>query len=409
LNPFLDSLQPYPFERLRTLVRGIEPASAYPPIAMSIGEPRHASPACVREALLANLDGLSSYPPTAGGPAIRAAIATWVAGRYRLDGIDPDSQVLPVNGSKEAIFSIAHALVAPANGQDRPCVLMPNPCYQVYEGAAILSGAEPRYYLQPASDGFRPDWGAVPEAVWRRTQLVYVCSPGNPTGSVLRRDDWIELFDLADRHGFAIASDECYSEIHFDDANPPEGALGAARAAGRHDWRNLLVFSSLSKRSSVPGLRSGFVAGDARLIERFRLYRTYSGGAMSATVQAASVAAWQDEVHVAENRALYRAKFDAVLPILSPVLPVTRPEGGFFLWAAVPGGDDQAFARDLFAQYNVLVLPGSFLGRSVEGVNPGAGFVRMALVAGLDACSEAATRIREFLSQSPPAPQPPPR
>jgi N-succinyldiaminopimelate aminotransferase len=397
VNPFLEELQPYPFERLRGLISGVTPPAGLSPIAMSIGEPRHPAPACVREALVSNLDGLSSYPPTAGSPALRQAIADWLAGRYRLAGVDPDTQVLPANGSKEAIFSIAHALVGHQAGQPRPCVLMPNPCYQVYEGAALLAGAEPHYYVQPASAGFRPDWRAVPDDVWRRTQLVYVCSPGNPSGSVLHRDDWLALFELSDRHGFAIAADECYSEIHFDDDNPPEGALGAARAAGRTDWRNLLVFSSLSKRSSVPGLRSGFVAGDARLIDRFRLYRTYSGGAMSATIQAASVAAWRDEAHVAENRALYRAKFEAVLPILGPALGVSRPDGGFFLWAAVPGGDDQAFARDLHAQYNVLVLPGSFLGRRVAGANPGAGFVRIALVESLAACTEAANRIRAFL------------
>jgi N-succinyldiaminopimelate aminotransferase len=404
LNPYLTSLQPYPFERLRTLLAGVTPSPAHAPIAMSIGEPRHPAPPRVRQALVDSLDGLSSYPPTAGSPALRKAIADWLVRRHGLEGVHADKQVLPVNGSKEALFSIAHALVGRADGAPKPCVLMPNPCYQVYEGAALLCGAEPHYYPQVAADGFRPDWDAVPEDAWRRMQLVYVCSPGNPTGSVLGRDDWLALFERADRHGFAIASDECYSEIHFDDAHPPLGALAVAQQAGRLDWRNLLVFSSLSKRSSVPGLRSGFVAGDAALIERFRLYRTYNGGAMSATVQAASVAAWQDEAHVVDNRALYRQKYDAVLPILGPALGATRPDGGFFLWVEVPGGDDEAFARDLYAQYNVLVLPGSYLGRRPAGrdgqPNPGAGYVRIALVEPLDACIEASRRIREFVRRA---------
>jgi N-succinyldiaminopimelate aminotransferase len=400
LNRFLEQLQPYPFERLRALLADVVPSPRHGAISMSIGEPRHTAPQRIRDAIGASLDGLSSYPPTAGGDALRRAIADWLRARHGLERFDAATEVLPVNGSKEALFAIAQVLVDPPGAGETGCVMLPNPCYQVYEGAALLSGAEPCYIAQSPDNGFRPDWDAVPESTWRRTRLVYVCSPGNPTGTVLGREEWERLFALSDRHGFAIASDECYSEIHFDDAAPPLGALAVAQALGRTDWRRLLVFSSLSKRSSVPGLRSGFVAGDRGLLARFLLYRTYNGGAMSATVQAASVAAWCDESHVVENRALYRAKFDAVLPILGPVLETGRPEGGFFLWARVPGGDDAAFVRDLYAQYNVLLLPGSFLGRSVAGSNPGAGFVRIALVDGLEACVEAATRIRHFVTSS---------
>jgi N-succinyldiaminopimelate aminotransferase len=401
LNRLLNLLQPYPFERLRSLLDGVSPSSRHAPISMSIGEPRHPAPQLVKDAMVANLGGLSTYPPTAGGADLREAIADWLRRRHRLEHIDPATEVLPVNGSKEALFSVAQVLVDAPPGAAPPCVLLPNPCYQVYEGAALLAGAQACYVEQAPGNGFRPDWDAVSPEVWRRTRLVYVNSPGNPTGNVLGRADWQRLFELSDRHGFTIASDECYSEIHFDDDAPPEGALAAARALGRTDWRRLLVFSSLSKRSSVPGLRSGFVAGDAALISAFVRYRTYNGGAMSATVQAASAAAWRDESHVHANRALYRAKFAAVLPILSPVLDTALPGGGFFLWARVPGGDDPAFARDLYAQYNVLVLPGSFLGRSVAGRNPGAGFVRIALVDGLQACTEAASRIREFVAAHP--------
>ena len=406
MNSFLDELPPYPFERLRALVRGVDPPAGLRPISMSIGEPKHPSPACVRDALVAALDGLSAYPPTAGGAALREAIAGWLRSRYRLDRIDPATQVLPVNGSKEALFSVAQLVVDPRQAGPRPVVLLPNPCYQVYEGAALLAGAEPRYVEQGPDNGFEPDWDAVPADVWPRVRLVYVCSPGNPTGSVLSRERWRTLFELSARHGFVIASDECYSEIYPDDAEPPEGALEAAQALGLGDFARLLVFSSLSKRSSVPGLRSGFVAGDASLLARFLLLRSYSGGAMSLTVQAASVAAWNDEVHVADNRRRYREKFAAVLPRLSDVLEVRPPQGGFFLWAGVPGGDDRAFARDLHGQYNVLVLPGSFLAREVAGRNPGSGFVRLALVDGLEACVEAADRIRAFATRTPLRPQP---
>ena len=400
MNHFLDALQPYPFERLRALLKGVEGSPAHQPIAMSIGEPRHSAPTCIREATLAALDGLSSYPPTAGGPALRNAIAAWLQARHGLTRIDPATQVLPVNGSKEALFSFAQAVVDTRRDSAPPLVLLPNPCYQVYEGAALLAGAEPVYVEQGPANGFDLDWDSVPAELWPRVQLVYVCSPGNPTGTVLTRARWARLFELSARHGFVIASDECYSEIFPDESAPPESALSAAQALGLDGFPRLMVFSSLSKRSSAPGLRSGFVAGDAALINRFLLLRSYNGGAMSQTVQAASVAAWQDEAHVVENRRLYRAKFEAVLPILSGPFDLRAPEGGFFLWARVPGGDDIAFARDLYAQYNVLVLPGSYLARTIGGRNPGAGFIRIALVDSVEICTEAAHRIRAFVDRA---------
>ena len=399
MNHILSTLPPYPFERLRGLLKGVTADARHAPISMSIGEPKHPAPTLVREALVQALDGLSVYPPTAGGEPIRRAVAQWLQRRYGLPSIDPLRQVLPVNGSKEALYAIAQVAIDVREGEPRPVVLLPNPCYQVYEGAALLAGAEPYYVNQGPQTNFALDWDAVPQDIWPRVQLVYVCSPGNPAGAVVSQEQWAMLFERSARHGFIIAADECYSEIYPDDAAPPVGALQAAHAVGLTDFARLLVFSSLSKRSSLPGLRSGFVAGDAQLIERFLLLRTYNGGAMSLTVQAASTAAWGDEAHVIDNRRLYRAKFDAVVPVLSQVLQVRAPDGGFFLWAGVPGGDDTAFVRDLYAQYNVLLLPGSFLARTVQGVNPGAGFVRIALVDRLEACLEAAERIRAFASR----------
>lgn len=399
MNHILSTLPPYPFERLRGLLKGVTADARHAPISMSIGEPKHPAPTLVREALVQALDGLSVYPPTAGGEPIRRAVAQWLQRRYGLPSIDPLRQVLPVNGSKEALYAIAQVAIDVREGAPRPVVLLPNPCYQVYEGAALLAGAEPYYVNQGPQTNFALDWDAVPQDIWPRVQLVYVCSPGNPAGAVVSQEQWAMLFERSARHGFIIAADECYSEIYPDDAAPPVGALQAAHAVGLTDFARLLVFSSLSKRSSLPGLRSGFVAGDAQLIERFLLLRTYNGGAMSLTVQAASTAAWGDEAHVVDNRRLYRAKFDAVVPVLSQVLQVRAPDGGFFLWAGVPGGDDTAFVRDLYAQYNVLLLPGSFLARTVQGVNPGAGFVRIALVDRLEACLEAAERIRAFASR----------
>jgi N-succinyldiaminopimelate aminotransferase len=397
LNHLLKKLNPYPFERLRELLAGVEANPALAPLNLSIGEPKHPTPAVITDALVGALDGLSAYPATAGGPALREAIADWLTKRYGLRQIDPHTQVLPVNGSREALFSFAQTVV---DGATDILVVCPNPFYQIYEGAALLAGARPWFVEQSPDRDFRCDWSAVPEAVWSRTQLLYVCSPGNPTGSVMALDEWRQLFELSDRHGFVIASDECYSEIYLDEENPPLGSLQAAQALNRPDFRRLVAFSSLSKRSNAPGMRSGFVAGDAALIRPFLLYRTYHGGAMSLTVQAASTAAWRDEGHVRENRRRYREKFDTLEPVLAPVLSVGRPEAGFYFWAGVPSGDDQTFVRELYRQYNVLALPGSFLGRGVGGRNPGRGFVRLALVEPEQPCLEAAQRIRQFVQSS---------
>ena len=393
MNPRLATLHPYPFERWRELTRGIVPNPALRPISLGIGEPRHATPALIEEAIVAALPTLSAYPATAGEPALREAIAGWLQRRYGVT-VDATTQVLPVNGSREALFSFVQTVIDPTRAG--ATVVMPNPFYQIYEGATLLAGAQPYYAPSDAARNFAVDWSAIDEATWACTQLLYVCSPGNPTGAVMPLAEWERLFALSDRHGFVIASDECYSEIWFRDA-APLGALEAARRLGRSDLRNLVVFSSLSKRSNVPGLRSGFVAGDAALLEAFLLYRTYHGSAMSPLVQRASVAAWNDEAHVVANRELYRTKFAAVTPRLQAVLDVALPDAGFYLWAAVPdAGDDIAYARGLLAQYNVAVLPGSLLAREAPGrtpSNPGAGRIRMALVATLEECLEAAERI----------------
>ena len=401
MNPDLNRLQPYPFEKLRALFAGVTPSAAHSPISLSIGEPRHATPDLVKEALAANLGGLASYPATAGTPALREAIAKWVMRRYALPAVDPASQVLPVNGSREALFAIAQTVIDRTRGA---VVICPNPFYQIYEGAALLAGATPAYANAVRERGFAVDYESVRADVWPRVQLVYACSPGNPTGRVMTLDEWARLFDAADRHGFVIASDECYSEIYFTDEAPLSG-LEAAAKLGRADFKNLVAFTSLSKRSNVPGLRSGFVAGDARLLKAFLLYRTYHGSAMSPLVQRASIAAWSDEAHVQANRDLYRSKFAQVMPLLADVLEVRLPDAGFYLWAAVPGsaqaaaarpGDDVRFALQLLAQYNVAVLPGSLLARDAHGHNPGSGRIRMALVAPTDDCVEAARRIRNF-------------
>ena len=395
MNSILDRLQPYPFERLRGLLAGVEASKGHAPLNLSIGEPKHPTPAVIRDAINASLDGLSGYPPTAGSDALREAIAGWLKRRYGLASIDPKTQVLPVLGSREALFAFAQTVIDPRDGG---WVVSPNPFYQIYEGAALLAGAQPWFVEQVPENDFRCNWDSVPQAVWSRTRLLYVCSPGNPTGAVMSVDEWRRVFELSDRYGFVIAADECYSEIYLDESAPPTGALQAAQALGRTGYERLVVFSSLSKRSNAPGMRSGFVAGDAAILKRFLLYRTYHGSAMSPTFAAASIAAWNDEAHVRENRAQYRAKFDAVTPVVASVLGTARPEAGFYLWARVPGGDDQAFCRELLRQYNVLTLPGSFLAREHEGRNPGAGFVRLALVEPLERCVEAAGRIRSFLS-----------
>ena len=393
MNPLLSRLHPYPFERLRELTRDIAPSAVHKPIGLGIGEPKHATPELILRALTANLKGLASYPATAGAPALREAIAAWVQCRYGVN-LDPGTQVLPVNGTREALFALAQTVVDPT--RHGASVVCPNPFYQIYEGAALLAGAQTVFVNSDPSRNFAANWASIAPDVWARTQLLYVCSPGNPTGAVMPLHEWAELFELSDRHGFVIASDECYSEIYFGD-KPPLGSLQAAVQLGRGDLRNLVALTSLSKRSNVPGMRSGFAAGDATLLAQFLLYRTYHGSAMSPTLQQASIAAWNDEQHVVENRALYRAKFASVTPMLAQVMSVALPDAGFYLWAQVPGGDDLAFARGLLAQYNVTVLPGRLLAREAFGVNPGTGRVRLALVAELDECVEAAQRIVSYL------------
>ena len=392
MNPLLSRLHPYPFERLRELSAGIVPSKDHAPIGLGIGEPRHATPALIEQALCESLGGLSVYPPTAGEPALREAFAGWLQRRYGVT-VDALTQTLPVNGSREALFAFAQVVIDPT----RPgaTVVCPNPFYQIYEGAALLAGAQTAFANSDPTRNFAADWSQIDDATWSRTQLLYVCSPGNPTGAVMPLSEWQQLFELSDRHGFVIASDECYSEIYFRD-EAPLGSLQAAKALGRDDFRNLVAFTSLSKRSNVPGMRSGFVAGDARLLKAFLLYRTYHGSAMSPTLQHASIAAWGDEAHVVRNRDLYRQKFAQVTPLLADVLEVRLPDAGFYLWAGVPGGDDVGFAMQLLAQYNVTVLPGSLLARTAHGLNPGAGRIRMALVAPAEACVEAAQRIRRF-------------
>ncbi|MGE8375799.1 MAG: succinyldiaminopimelate transaminase [Diaphorobacter nitroreducens] len=396
MNPLLSLLQPYPFERLRQLFAGVTPSAAHRAISLGIGEPRHATPPFIQEALAANLAGLASYPSTAGDPSLRETCAGWMQRRYRIP-VNPATQVLPVNGSREALFAFAQTVVDPTRAG--ATVVCPNPFYQIYEGATLLAGATPYYAPSDPARNFAVDWDSVPEEVWQRTQLLFVCSPGNPTGTVMPLPEWEKLFALSDRYGFVIASDECYSEIYFRD-EPPLGGMEAAAKLGRSDYRNLIAFTSLSKRSNVPGLRSGFVAGDAALIKAFLLYRTYHGSAMGPAVQAASVAAWNDEVHVEENRALYRQKFAQVTPMLAEVMDVRLPDAGFYLWAKVPdalGMSDAEFAQALLAQYNVTVLPGSYLARDSGGANPGAQRVRMALVAETAECAEAASRIVQFI------------
>ncbi|WP_028536060.1 succinyldiaminopimelate transaminase [Paludibacterium yongneupense] len=391
MNPLLKKLQPYPFQRLRALLAGTVPSKDKAAINLSIGEPKHPTADVICQTLTRSLDGLARYPATLGSVELRAAAASWAGRRYGIE-LDPEREVLPVNGSREALFAFAQTVIDPAANS---IVISPNPFYQIYEGAALLAGAEPFYVNCLPENRFQPDWSTVPETVWQRTALVFVCSPGNPTGAVMDLDDWRRLFDLSDRYGFVIASDECYSEIHF--GKPPLGGLEAARSLGR-DFRRLVMFTSLSKRSNAPGLRSGFVAGDAALLEAFLLYRTYHGSAMSPAVQAASQAAWNDENHVEANRAAYIEKFDAVTPLLSSVLQVERPDASFYLWARVPGGDDAAFARELFEQEHVTVLPGSVLARDAHGCNPGRGYIRIALVAPLEECLQAAQRIRQFVT-----------
>ena len=392
MNPLLDRLQPYPFERLRQLFAGITPDPKHRPISLGIGEPKHPTPQFIKDALVAGLDGLASYPNTAGDPHLRDAFRRWLATRYGLMAVDANTQMLPVNGSREALFAFAQTVLDPSKGG---YVVVPNPFYQIYEGAALLGGCQPYYAPCDPARNFAVDWDAVPVDVWVKTQLLFVCSPGNPTGAVMPLSEWKKLFELSDKYGFVIASDECYSEIYFGD-QAPLGGLQAAMKLGRADFRRLVSFTSLSKRSNVPGMRSGFAFGDSAYIKKFLLYRTYHGSAMSPAIQRASVAAWEDEKHVVANRDLYRQKFAQVTPMLAAALDVKLPDAGFYLWAGVQGSDTD-FARDLYAQYNVTVLPGSYLARETAGTNPGAGRVRMALVADTAECLEAAQRIVQFV------------
>ncbi len=391
MNPDLSRLQPYPFQKLAALFRAVTPNADYRAISLSIGEPKHATPQFIKDALTDNLCGLANYPTTAGTDALRGTIADWLARRYEIPAPDAKTQVLPVNGSREALFAFAQTVID-RNLPD-PAVVCPNPFYQIYEGATLLAGATPYFLNNLPEDDFALNVKQLPEAVWQRTQLLYVCTPGNPTGRVMPLSEWQTLFEMSDRYGFVIASDECYSEIYFN--TPPLGALQAAQLLGRSDYRNLVVFSSLSKRSNVPGMRSGFVAGDAAVMAKFALYRTYHGSAMNPVIQAASIAAWNDEAHVAENRRLYAEKFAKVVEILSPVLPVVLPDAGFYLWIRTPIAD-AAYAQALYRDYNVTVLPGSYLARNAQNINPGENFVRLALVAGSEETTEAAQRIAEF-------------
>ena len=400
MNPNLAKLHPYPFEKLRQLFAGVTPNPNLREIRLSIGEPQHETPPFIKEALTAGLSGLANYPTTLGLPALRQANAAWLQRRYALDGVDPEREIIPVNGSREALFAFTQALIDPTaktlNGE-APLVVSPNPFYQIYEGATYLAGADLRFLNTLPENDYAFDFDSLSDAEWRRVQLMFVCSPGNPTGKVLNLEDWKRLFALSDKYGFVIASDECYSEIFFDEAKPPLGGLQAARQLGR-SFERLVMFSSLSKRSNVPGMRSGFVAGDAAILKDFLLYRTYHGGAMSPAVQMASVAAWNDEAHVIDNRRQYREKFEAVTPLLAGPLGARMPDASFYHWVRTPVSDTE-FARALYADYNVVVLPGSFIARASHGVNPGAGCVRIALVAPLEECLEAAGRIQQFVSQ----------
>jgi N-succinyldiaminopimelate aminotransferase len=395
MNPHLSQLQAYPFERLRTLLASVTPNPTLRPIAMSIGEPRHTPPAVVLDTLRNTLHTVGSYPATAGLPEFRHAISQWLCRRFQLssNAVNPDSMVLPVNGTREALFAIVQAVID--HTKPSPAVLMPNPFYQIYEGAALLAGAEPIFMNADSSNGYLPNLDAVPESTWRRCQLLFLCSPGNPTGQVASIDYLKQALALADKYNFIVAADECYSEIFTDETKPPPGLLQAAHASGRSSFERCIVFHSLSKRSSVPGLRSGFVAGDPALIKPFLLYRTYHGCAMPAHTQLASIRAWNDETHVIDNRRQYQEKFRAVLAILRPVMDLYRPDAGFYLWPRVV--DDEVFTRELFRQQHVTIVPGSYLSRTTVQGNPGAGRVRISLVPDVAECVMAAERIRDFI------------
>lgn len=393
MNQNLNLLKPYPFQRLRDLFASISPNTQYTPVNLSIGEPKHETPSIIQKSLIEHISGLANYPTTLGSPELRHAIAHWATRRYGIPSLDIDKEIIPINGSREALFALAQAVIDPS--KHNPVVISPNPFYQIYEGAAFLAGAEP-YFINTLPDTQHVmDFNSVPTSVLKRTQLAYVCSPGNPSGKVMSLDHWENLFKLSDQYGFVIAADECYSEIYFDEKQPPVGALEAAHKLGR-DYARLIIFSSLSKRSNVPGMRSGFVAGDSAIIEKFLLYRTYHGCAMNPAVQAASVTAWNDETHVVENRRLYTEKFNTIVPMLKSVWPsIEMPDAAFYLWVQT-NQDDLDVAVKLKRDLNITVLPGSFLARDAHGINPGKGFIRMALVATLAECVEAAQRIQHL-------------
>lgn len=394
MNPDLQKLQPYPFEKLKTLKEGCSPA-VDDHIALSIGEPKHDAPKFVLESITNNLDQINRYPLTKGNLELRTAIANWLTRRFHLadKALDPEKNILPVTGTREALFSFAQCMV---DRSEDALVLMPNPFYQIYEGAAFLSGADPYFYNTVKENNYLPDFNNIDESVWQRCQIIYICTPGNPTGSVIPKQELVKLIKLSKRYNFIIVSDECYSEIYFDESNPPPGLLEAAEECSNESFENCIVFHSLSKRSNLPGMRSGFVAGDEDLIKSYMLYRTYHGCAMPPVHQLASIEAWNDEEHVKQNRKLYVKKFEAVIDILKPVISVSLPDAGFYLWLNTPI-DDETFARDLFAQQNVTVLPGSYLSRESGGINPGRKHVRLALVAPLDECITAANRIKQYI------------
>ncbi|WP_439133891.1 succinyldiaminopimelate transaminase [Pseudomaricurvus sp.] len=397
MNRDLDRLQPYPFEKLNALKAQVSAPTDKAHIALSIGEPKHEPPAFVLQSLSDNLDRVVNYPSTKGLPELRETIAQWLTRRFKLNGgsVDAERHVLPVNGTREALFAFAQAVI---DRTQNPLVVSPNPFYQIYEGAAFLAGADPYFLNCDRENDYLPDFDAVPADVWQRCQLLFLCSPGNPTGTVIDTDTLKKLIALADQYDFVIASDECYSELYFDEDQPPVGLLQACAELGRDDYRRCMVFHSLSKRSNLPGLRSGFVAGDADIMQKFLLYRTYHGCAMPVTNQLASIAAWNDEAHVKANRDAYRTKFDAVLKILDGALEVERPDASFYLWAKTGNMTDVEFAQRLFAEQNITVLPGRYIAREANGVNPGENHVRMALVATVDECVEAAERIKHFVT-----------
>lgn len=397
MNNKLKKLHKYPFEKLRNLLceeHNISSEKEYYNIDLSIGEPKHDAPACVKEAIIRNLDGISIYPPTQGDIRLRNVISNWLSNRYNIPIIDPETSILPVLGSKEALFSLTQTII---NSDKKSIVICPNPCYQIYEGAAILAGSEVYYIPADEDNDFSPNWDKIPIEILNKTQLVFVCSPGNPTGNVITLEEWKKIFDLSDKYGFIIASDECYSEIYKDEKKPVIGSLQAANILGRN-YDRLIMFSSLSKRSNLPGLRSGFVAGDKNIIKDFLLYRTYHGSAMNPLISEASIAAWSDEKHVIDNRLMYRNKFNAVVPILKKSIKFKEPDASFYLWLKTPISDE-IFTKQLYHKFNVKVIPGRFLSRNFDNYNPGNGYVRIALVAPIEECIEASNRIINYINK----------